>query len=257
MAYKEVMEEYLKREKNYNDTLSYNKINKAANFNNLNTECATGNGYSAAATALADFVYGFPNGFTISNRDEYIHNTQEIISSEIQKTEDYDTKIYYKVYLQMLNKLADINDSDFRKLIYFVTKRKRIEDKELARKDDGFGKAQTKALNEIYEMFESVYNNADIDRVFFHVGTTEEEKNAIIQKNRHKYILLRNAILNGFESTTSMTDEEFNGSIIETFSDMGDKEMEEYYRKPFNTVSSLTKKRKSKLSKKMSKKIIK
>lgn len=257
MAYKEVMDEYLRREKKYNETLNYRNNGETASFNKMDLECASGIGYSASATALADFVYGFPNGYTVSNRDEYVRNTKETIEEVIKLSDSLNEKTYFKVYLKMLDKLADISDSDFRKLVFFVTRHKRIEDKELSRKDDGFSKAQTKAVNEILELFSRTYNETSSDFHYFHVGTSKKEEQEYILRNKHRYILLRDAILNGFESTTSMSDEEFDFNMIETFSDIDEKELEMYYKKPFNTVACLTKKNKNRLGKKMSKKIIK
>lgn len=204
--------------------------------------------YAAISTAIADFIYAFPNGFTDEKKSEYLKNTIDRIQKdkEEQNLSSDDLK-YYEYYEEIIDLLWVANKVDYLRLINFLSRNQRKEDRKLERKDDS-KKIQTENIHRIASLLNDAYAHSH-GVVFVQIGPdyekrSEEERN----RNRAIYALLLMAIKSGLDNSTSISKEEFDYAKFKDYeSDLTPEEIDNYYRKTYNTVTSLTKKYKGKL----------
>lgn len=236
MIYKDIKDKYLMLEKGDKD------------YSNLE--------YEATKTAIADFVFALSDNFTEKKKKQYISDT--IINIENDKNKyDFtsDDLKYYDYYEEMLDLLCFVNQIDFVKLVSFIRRNTKKDEKKLDKKDES-EKIQIETIHRITSLLEDAYNNTQ-GKIYVQIGPNynkrEEEQRKI---NKSIYTLLKLAILTGINENCSISKEDFiYEDLEERVPGLSREEINRYFRKTHNAVSSLSKKYKNKLKSKIEDKL--
>lgn len=249
MFYKEIIDQYLKAKDKYESLCKEEKENNT-DLNDVKIE------YMAKKTALLDFTLTLQGCFTIKNRNDYISNFYYMVpkDNKTYKFKPNDEK-YYEFYLGMLDLFLLVTKADFTNLVNF-TKRHIKKDDKKSNNISNLNKIYDEQVRRIESLLNDMYNNKN-GRVYVQVGE-DYAKRAEEQRKvyEYAYILIRKAILDGLNTTTSIFEKEFNYSDYDEYKEVLSKEeIDKYYRKTYNTVASLSKKYKNKLQSKIKDKL--
>ncbi len=249
MLYKEIIDKYLKAKD------KYESLRKEENKNNSDLNDAKIK-YLAIETALLDFTLAMSDGFNDKKKSDYINNIHNMIIKDNKKYRfKTDDLKYYEFYMKMLDLLLVIDKIDFIKLDKFTKKYIKKDDKK-SNNISNLNKIYDEQIRRIEILLNGMYNNKS-GMIYVQVG---EDYNKRAEEQRkvyeYAYILIKKAILDGLNTTTSIFENEFNYSDYDEYKEVLSKEeIDKYYRKTHNTVASLSKKYKKKLKSKIKDKL--
>ncbi len=249
MLYKEIIDQYLKAKDKY-ESLCKEKNKNNSELNDAKIE------YLAIETAMLDFSLAMSGVFNDKKKRDYINNIHDMMINDNKKYElkTYDLN-YYKFYFEMLDLFLVINKNDFIQIDIFIKQNIKKSDKK-ANSISNINKVYDEQIRRIESLLNDMYNNKS-GKVYVQIGENYNERAEEQRKiYEYAYILIRKAILDGLNTTTSIFEEEFNYSDYDEYKEvLSQEEIDMYYRKTHNTVASLSKKYKNKLQSKIKDKL--
>lgn len=249
MLYKEIINQYLEAKD------KYESLCKEENKNNSDLNDAKIK-YLAIETAILDFTLAMSDGFNDKKKSDYIKNTHNMVIKDDEKYafKEKDIK-YYKFYMEILDLFLVVDKKDFIKLDKFIKKNIKKDIKK-SNNISNLNKIYDEQIRRIISLLNDMYNNKS-GKVYVQVGEDYNKRSEEQRKvYEYAYILIRKAILDGLNTTTSIFEEEFNYSDYDEYKEvLSTEEIDKYYRKTHNTVACLSKKHKKKLQSKIKDKL--